>query len=157
MIKGLIIVYGKPWKKQVIQLCWDISKLSGNVYLQARQITERSTTLYSKRNIHFLLHLRKDNLSFLTAYNMKEATKRCRTHNTRSGTQGAHNAAGQTEQPPCARHQAGSFTSNPSKLLSTRKPQVMYYHPDVTNEDTGLPKLTNLIRATTQQIVRVRV
>ena len=135
-------------EKQVIQLCWDISKLSGSVYLQARQITERSATLYNKRNIHFLLHLRKDNLSFQTAYNMKEATERCGTHNTWLGTQGAHNAAGQTEQLPCAGHYAKSFIINPSKLISTRKPQITYYHPDVTNEDTGLQKLSNLIRVT---------
>ena len=45
-------------EKKVIQLCWYISKLSGNIYLQAHQITERSATLYSKRNIHFLLKKR---------------------------------------------------------------------------------------------------
>ena len=66
---------------------------------------------------------------------MKEATKRCGTHNTWSGSQGAHNAAGQTEQPPCASHEAKNFTGNPSKLISTRKQQITYYRPDVTNKD----------------------
>lgn len=125
--------------------CWDISKTKWNVYLQAHQITERSTTLYSKRNIH-LLHLRKDNPPFLTAYNMKEATKRCRTHNTWSGTQGVTMCHKQWQSShPVLVTMLEALPAIPSNS-SPQESHKLCIIILMTNEDTGLWKLTNLIR-----------